>query len=53
MSNWELDLLNDKMDETVIEKESESIEDLKKDKAKAKSAFTKTRHKLLQLIDEP
>ena len=53
MSNWELDLLNNKMDETVIAKESENIEDLKKDKAKAKSAFTKLRNKLLQLTDEP
>ncbi|CAC5420526.1 unnamed protein product [Mytilus coruscus] len=32
--------------------ESVELEDLKKDKANAKSAFTKTRHTLLHILDE-
>ncbi|CAC5373898.1 unnamed protein product [Mytilus coruscus] len=59
MSNWDLEIEaeaseGDKMDETVIAKPDESLqlEDLKKEKAKAKSAFTKTRHPLLQILEE-
>ncbi|CAC5421527.1 unnamed protein product [Mytilus coruscus] len=60
MSNWDLEIeaeasAGDKMDETVIAKPDESLqlEDLKKkEKAKAKSAFTKTRHSLLQILEE-
>ena len=50
MSNWDLEI----MDETVVERDQSDIkvEDLKKEKSKAKSAFTKTRHKLLQILDE-
>ena len=51
MSNWDLEIEaaaseGDKMDETVIAQPDESLqlEDLKKEKAKAKSAFTKTIH---------
>ncbi|CAG2212808.1 unnamed protein product [Mytilus edulis] len=59
MSNWDLEIEaaaseGDKMDETVIAQPDESLqlEDLKKEKAKAKSAFTKTRHSLLQILEE-
>ncbi|XP_063441925.1 uncharacterized protein LOC134722246 [Mytilus trossulus] len=59
MSNWDLEIEaaaseGDNMDETVIAKPDESLqlEDLKKEKAKAKSAFTKTRHSLLQILEE-
>ncbi|CAC5374177.1 unnamed protein product [Mytilus coruscus] len=59
MSNWDLEIEaeaseGDKMDETVIAKPDESIEleDLMKNKAKAKSTFTKTRHSLLQIFEE-
>lgn len=52
MSNWELDLREDFMNKTMINRDNEAIEDLKRDKARAKSAFTKARHKLLQVIDE-
>ncbi|CAC5357992.1 LRP5_6 [Mytilus coruscus] len=63
MSNWDLEIHaeaseGEKMDETVIAKPDEGVEleDLKKDKAKAKSAFTKARHKhdkLLHILDFP
>ncbi|VDH93671.1 Hypothetical predicted protein [Mytilus galloprovincialis] len=60
MSNWDLEIEaaaseGDKMDETVIAQPDESLqlEDLKfLEKAKAKSAFTKTRHSLLQILEE-
>ncbi|CAC5423295.1 unnamed protein product [Mytilus coruscus] len=59
MSNWDLEIEaeaseGDEMDETVIAKPDESVplEDLKKEKAKAKSTFTKTRHSLLQILEE-